>query len=174
MIPFSSRTKQNNQPMKTTRLLLLAAALAMAPHSLRADPTTADDDCYKIAGYYSGLGFAMTPTNYTSMGGTGHTVKYNIPVSRGVDYVFLVGHDKAAKDIDIYVYSEVGNLILKDTRSDSHAGIKFRSDYNGTVIAYVHLARANGLAAFSVMIGRRGEEKSAPAAAAPDAAAAAN
>ena len=143
--------------MKTT-CLILATALAMVPPSLRADPTSADDDCYKIAGYYAGIGFAMTPTNYTSMGGTGHTVKYNIPVSRGVDYVFLVGHDKAAKDVDLYVYSEVGNLILKDTRPDSHAGVKFRADYNGTVIAYVHLVRTTGLAAFSVMIGRRGEE----------------
>ena len=144
--------------MKST-LLLLTAALVAAPHCLRADPATADDDCYKMAIHYTQTGFAMTPTNYTSTGGSGHTVKYNIPVSRGLDYVFLVGRDSHASDIDIYVYSEVGNLILKDTRPDSRAGVKFRSDYNGTVIVYVHLARARGLASFSVMVGRRGAEK---------------
>ena len=57
------------------------------------------------------------------------------------------------------MYSEVGNLIVKDTRADSRAGVKFRSDYNGTVVVYVHLARASGLASFSVMVGRRGAEK---------------
>ena len=144
--------------MKST-LLLLTAALVAAPHCLRADPATADDICYKMAVHYTQLGFAMTPTNYTSPGGSGHTVKYNIPVSRGLDYVFLVGGDLSAKDIDIYVYSEVGNLILKDTRPESRAGVKFRADYNGTVVVYVHLARASGLASFSVMVGRRGAEK---------------
>jgi hypothetical protein len=159
--------------MKSTHLLL-ALAFAAAPQCLRADPATADDACYKMAVRYTQLGFAMTPTNYTSTGGSGHTVKYNIPVSRGLDYVFLVGGDLSAKDIDIYVYSEVGNLILKDVRSDSRAGVKFRSDYNGTVIAYVHLARASGLASFSVMVGRRGEDKpagvSGPETPVPDAA----
>ena len=147
--------------MKSTSLLL-AAALLGAPPFLRADPTTADDDCYKLADHYTRLGFAMTPSNYTSTGGSGHTVKYNIPISRGLDYVFLVGADLSARDIDIYVYSEVGNLILKDVRPDRHAGVKFRADYNGTVIAYVHLARASGLASFSVMVGRRGAEKGSP------------
>lgn len=154
--------------MKST-YLLLAAALAMAPQFLRADPASADDDCYKLAVHYTQLGFAMTPSNYTSTGGSGHTVKYNIPVNRGLDYVFLVGGDSSARDIDIYVYSEVGNLILKDVRSESRAGVKFRSDYNGTVIAYVHLARASGLASFSVMVGRRGADKGTAAAAPVDA-----
>ena len=144
--------------MKST-CLLLASALAMAPHSLRADPASADDDCYKMAVHYTQTGYAMTPTNYTSTGGSGLTVKYNIPVSRGLDYVFLVGRDSYVRDIDLYVYSEVGNLIIKDTRPDSRAGVKFRADYNGTVIVYVHLARATGLASFSVMVGRRGAEK---------------
>ena len=144
--------------MKST-CFLLAALLAAAPHCLRADPTSADDDCYKMAVHYTQTGYAMTPTNYTSTGGSGLTVKYNIPVSRGLDYVFLVGRDSYVRDIDLYVYSEVGNLIIKDTRPDSRAGVKFRADYNGTVIVYVHLARATGLASFSVMVGRRGAEK---------------
>ena len=144
--------------MKST-CFLLAALLAAAPHCLRADPTSADDDCYKMAVHYTQTGFAMTPTNYSSIGGSGHTVKYNLPVNRGLDYVFLVGKDSHARDLDIYVYSEVGNLIIKDTRADARAGVKFRSDYNGTVIVYVHLARATGLASFSVMVGRRGAEK---------------
>ena len=84
-----------------------------------------------------------------------------IPVSKGVDYVILVGRDVAARDLDLYVYDEVGSLILDDRRTTSRAGVKFRSSYSGTVQAYVHIARATGLAAYAVLVGRRGDEKGA-------------
>lgn len=146
--------------MKNKYLLMLIGAVGIiAPNVAVSDPATAEDDCYKMAVYYRDRGYAMTPTNYGGLGGSGHTVKYTIPVSKGLDYVFLVGRDGNARDIDIYVYDEVGNLILKDVRADSRAGVKFRSAYNGSVYAYVHLARASGLAAYSVMVGRRGNDK---------------
>ena len=149
--------------MKNKLLRLLLAVGLIIPNIATSDPATAEDDCYKMAVYYRDRGYAMTPTNYAGLGGTGNTVKYNIPVSKGLDYVFLVGRDGNARDIDIYVYDEVGNLILNDVRADSRAGVKFRSAYNGTVFAYVHLARASGLAAYAVMVGRRGNDKGEPA-----------
>jgi hypothetical protein len=149
--------------MKNKLLRLILAVGIVVPNIAVSDPATAEDDCYKMAVYYRDRGYAMTPTNYTGLGGSGHTVKYSIPVSKGLDYVFLVGRDGNARDIDIYVYDEVGNLILKDVRADSRAGIKFRSAYNGTAFAYVHMARASGLAAYAVMVGRRGNDKGEPA-----------
>lgn len=156
--------------MNTNHLLTCLAAVCIAfPAAALADPAAAEDDCYKMAVYYTQRGFAMTPTNYTGMGGAGHTVKYTIPVSKGLDYTFLVGRDKYALDLDIYVYDEVGSLILDDRRPDARAGVKFRSSYNGTVFVYVHLARASGMAAYSVLVGRRGVEKGAPSVSVPDA-----
>ena len=135
---------------------------ALLPFTSFADPAKAEDEAYKMAVRYTQLGFAMSPTNHTGLGGSGYTVRFLVPVSKGLDYVFLVGGDLAARDIDIYVYDEVGSLILDDRRPDPRAGVKFRSSYNGTTQVYLHMARANGLAAYSVLVGRRGMDKSNP------------
>lgn len=145
--------------MKPIRLLLLAAACALAAAPARADITKAEDDTYSMAVYYTQRGFAMSPTDHSGLGGSGFAIRFLIPVSKGLDYVFLAGRDQFAKDLDIYVYDEVGSLILDDRRADSRAGVKFRSSYNGTVQVYLHIARANGLAAYAVLVGRRGSEK---------------
>jgi hypothetical protein len=141
--------------------LLIAALLFAAQLPVNADPAKAEDDCYNMAVYYTARGFAMAPTNTSGLGGAGFTVRLLIPVSKGVDYVILVGRDVAARDLDLYVYDEVGTLILDDRRATSRAGVKFRSSYSGTVQAYVHIARASGLAAYAVLVGRRGDEKGA-------------
>ena len=50
----------------------------------------------------------------------GRRIRNDDPVHRtgrkGLDYVFLAGIDLAVQDIDIYVYDEVGSLILDDRR----------------------------------------------------------
>jgi hypothetical protein len=139
--------------------ILCAASLA-APNSF-ADPAKAEDDAYSMAVHYTARGFYMSPTNTSGIAGTGFTVKVLIPVSKGLDYVILIGRDAFARDIDLYVYDEVGQLILDDRRPTSRAGVKFRSSYNGTVQAIVHIARAQGLCAYAVLVGRRGVERSA-------------
>ncbi len=150
---------------KTLICALLATALLIVPiPTVKADPAQAEDDAYSMAVYYTQRGYAMSPTNHNGVGGSGYTVRFLIPVSKGLDYVFLVGRDAFALDIDVYVYDEVGNLILDDrrppSRGGSRAGVKFRSSYNGTVQVYVHLARAEGMASYSVLVGRRGGDKS--------------
>jgi hypothetical protein len=140
--------------------LVLAPCLAsLALQEAKADPAKAEDETYKMAAHYTQMGYAMAPTNHVGLGGAGTTVRFLIPVSKGLDYVFLAAGDVAARDIDIYVYDEVGTLILDDRRKDPRAGVKFRSAYNGTTEVYLHIARANGLAAYAVMVGRRGSEK---------------
>lgn len=146
--------------MKSKRLIAVTmAGLLMHTLPCYADPAQAEDDAYKMAFRYIQKSFAMSPTNSSGLGGAGYTVRLLIPVSKGLDYVILVGGDRAARDIDLYVYDEVGSLILDDRRDDRHAGVQFRSSYSGTVDAYVHLARANGLAAYAVLVGRRGVER---------------
>jgi hypothetical protein len=145
------------------KVVLIAALLVATQLPLNGDPAKAEDDCYNMAVHYTQRGFAMSPTNSSGLGGSGHTVRLLIPVSKGIDYVILVGRDAAARDLDLYVYDEVGSLILDDRRATSRAGVKFRSSYSGTVQAYVHIARARGLAAYAVLVGRRGESRDTPA-----------
>lgn len=141
----------------------VAITLFVGVTQTQADPAKAEDEAYKMAVRYTQQGFLMSPTNHFGLGGSGYTMKFNFySVSKGVDYVFLAGGDLAAKDIDMYVYDEVGSLILDDRRTDSKAGVKFRSSYSGYVVVYVHIARASGLASFSLLVGRRGVEKDSP------------
>jgi len=133
------------------------AILAFAP-LVHADPAKAEDDCYSMAVHYTQRGFAMSPTNTSGVATAGFVVKVMIPITKGLDYVILVGRDKFAKDVDLYVYDEDGQLILDDRRTDTRAGVKFRASYTGTCEAFVHMARAQGLAAYALLVGRRGIE----------------
>lgn len=118
--------------------------------------------------YYTQRGFKMAPTNTNGVGQSGTMIRFIVPVSKGLDYVFLAGIDLAVRDVDIYVYDEVGSLILDDRRPVRRAGVKFRSAYNGTVQVYLHLRAAAGLGAYSVIVGRRGAVRENYQPASPD------
>ncbi len=140
------------------RILFFSAVLVslMAGDSLRADPAAAEDVAYRMAKTYTDKSFQMAPTDHTGVLGSGQAIRFIVPVTKGLDYTFLVGTDAFARDVDIYVYDEVGGLILDDRRSSKLAGVQFRSSYNGTAVVYLHMARANGLASYCVLVGRRG------------------
>jgi len=158
------------------------ALLAFAP-LVHADPAKAEDVCYNMAVHYTQTGFAMSPTNTSGVGTAGFVVKVMIPVTKGLDYLILVGGDRFAVDLDLYVYDEDGQLILDDRRrprrevrerlrqgkrgavepAGDESGVKFRASYTGTVEAFVHIAAAQGLASYAVLVGRRGIETPAGA-----------
>ncbi len=158
--------------MKLSRSIIrsatLAAAFACLTGTALADPSEAEEDAYSMSVYYTARGYAMAPTNTNGVGASGTMIRFIVPVSKGLDYVFLAGIDAAVQDIDIYVYDEVGNLILDDRRPARRAGVKFRSAYNGTVQVYLHLKSAQGLGAYSVLVGRRGSVREAYTATNPD------
>lgn len=141
--------------MKKTLVTLLAIAGALITSANAQDPTKSTDDAYSMGVYYSQRGFSMLPS-IDGVDGTGSKISFLVPVSKGIDYVFLAGRDRYIRDLDIYVYDETNALILKDRRSSSRAGVRFRASYTGTVKVILHVARANGLGAWSVIIGRRG------------------
>jgi hypothetical protein len=144
--------------MKSARLLLvtLLGGLFGFSATLKADPAQAEDVAYRMATTYIAKSFQMAPTDHSGVLGSGQAIRFIIPVTKGLDYVFLAGADDFAKDVDIYVYDEVGGLILDDRRSSKLAGVQFRSAYNGTAVVYLHMARADGLASYCVLVGRRG------------------
>jgi hypothetical protein len=127
--------------------------------TVKADPREAEDIAYRMATSYVAKGFSMAPTDNSGVLGAGQAVRFLIPVTKGLDYVFLAGGDQNARDIDVYVYDEVGNLILDDRRPNKYAGVQFRAAYNGTTIVYLHMAKADGLGCYYVLVGRRGVPK---------------
>lgn len=141
------------------RMLICSLLLALFAGQAHADPAQSEDVAYRMAGGYIAKSFQMAPTDHSGILGAGQAIRFLIPVTRGLDYVFLVGTDDMARDVDVYVYDEVGGLILDDRRTSKLAGVQFRSSYNGTAVVYLHMARANGLAAYTVLVGRRGVPK---------------
>ncbi len=146
--------------MKLILKLIPAAALFVAfTSSSKADPREAEDVAYRMAQSYVAKSFSMAPTDNSGVLGAGQAIRFLIPVTKGLDYVFLCAGDQSALDLDVYVYDEVGNLILDDRRVSRYAGVQFRAGYNGTAVVYLHMARANGLASYYVLVGRRGTAK---------------
>ena len=139
--------------VKLAALLLVASAVT---HSLQADPAEAEDTAYRIAKKSVDKGFAMAPTDHSGVAGSGNAIEFLIPVNKGLDYAFLVGTDKCARAVELYVYDDVGGLILDDRRHARLAGVQFRSPYNGTAKVYLVMSRAEGLAGWYVLVGRRG------------------
>ena len=170
--------------------LIVGTLLIASTTALKADHREAEDVAYRMATTYVAKGFSMAPTDNSGVLGGGQAIRFLIPVTKGLDYVFLAGADQSANDVDVYVYDEVGNLILDDRRSTRLAGadqsaldvdvyvydevgnlilddrrstrlagIQFRAAYNGTAMVYLNMARANGLASYYVLVGRRGAAK---------------
>lgn len=139
---------------KTTSLILFAGFLAGGLAQAQ-DPVKAGDDAYSMGVYYSARGFNMLPA-IDGVDGRGAKIEFLIPVTQGIDYVFLAGRDRYIRDLDIYVYDESNALIIKDRRSDARAGTRFRASYTGSVKVILHVARADGLGGWSVIVGRRG------------------
>ena len=148
------------------RTTVLKFAVAAAALALAAAPTYAQraggipqarDNAYLLAGQYSARGFYIQPAK-SDICGAGATLEFRFSVNRAVDYVFLLAGDQNVLDIDVQVYSELGERIVSDTRirPGRFAGVQWTSQYNGTVRVFVTVARANGLSAWCALVGRRG------------------
>jgi len=137
--------------------LVLAAALALLPGGLAfgQSPAKAEDDAYRMAITQVQRGYTMYPAT-SGIAQRGERVRFLLPITKGVDYVFLVGVDDYVRDVDLYVFDESNAEILSDRRTDRRAGTRFRASYTGTATVYVYMADANGLASWAVLVGTRG------------------
>lgn len=137
---------------------ILIASLSVAFSCLSAsaqDVTLAEDDAYSMALYYSARGYNPFPVT-NGVDGSGAKKEFTLTVQKGIDYVFLAGRDKYIQDLDLYVYDEAGALIMKDRRRTSRAGVRFRAQFDGNVRVIMHIARSNGLGAWSMLLCSRG------------------
>jgi len=138
------------------KFLFAGVLLALSASSVYAQsPAKAEDDAYRMAIKQSQRGYTMYPAT-SGIAQSGERVRFLLPVTKGVDYVFLIGVDNFVADVDVYVFDEDKGLILSDRRSDRRAGVRFRASYTGTVEIYVHMVRANGLGSWAVLVGTRG------------------
>lgn len=136
----------------------VAALLGLVPSHTQASPEHAEERAYQVAAKYRDRGFFVQPIN-SGLLGRGQMFKVTIPVVRGLDYLVIAAGDAAAQDIDVYVYSDLGTLILDDRRPLSDALVQFRAQYTGEVYAYIFMARTNsglGLPSWAAFVGRRG------------------
>lgn len=135
----------------------VAGLLAISATSVKADIPEAADKAFEMAEKYAGMGYYMAPSK-EGKAGHGVTLEFEIPVNRGLDYVFILAGDKYARDVNLYIESENGNTIVKDTRpvTNGLAGVRWRSDYNGVVNVVIHFARATDRCGWAAVAGRRG------------------
>ena len=145
--------------VKSILKAVIAIAFVMTfSQSVKADTAAASDRAFEMASKYSAMGFYMTPSK-EGYGGFGVTLEFEVPVSRGLDYVFIAAGDRNCQALSVYIESEgTGNTIVKDNRRvmNGLAGVRWRSDYNGTVNVVVHFARVSDRCGWSALVGRRG------------------
>ena len=140
---------------KSRFLLPIALLLASAGLGWAHSPAAAEDDAYRMAIRQVQRGYTMYPAT-SGVAQSTERIRFLLPIEKGTDYVFLVGIDQFVRDVDLYVFDENGAQILVDRRNDPRAGTRFRAAYTGTAEVYVHMARANGLASWAVLVGTRG------------------
>jgi hypothetical protein len=143
--------------MITRNQLLLCAVLALLPGAAAfgQSPARAEDDAYRMAIRQVQRGYTMYPAT-SGVAQRGERIRFLLPITKGVDYVFLVGVDDFVRDVDLYVFDENNGEILVDRRADRRAGTRFRASYTGTATVYVYMANANGLGSWAVLVGTRG------------------
>lgn len=141
-----------------TLLLTLASVSTLTFNTAKAQSTAeAADKAYTMAAKYSAMGYYITPSK-EGFAGFATTLEFTLPVSAGLDYVFILAGDRYALDTDVWIESEYGNTIVKDTRKVDNGlcGVRWRSDYNGTATVVVHFARVTNRCGWAAVIGRRG------------------
>lgn len=127
---------------------LAACVLGLTLSESKADVSTAREIAYRIAAKLRVRGFILFPSDSGDNSKDVQTLE--IPISKGLDYTFVVASDtdteytifnegskparvefKPELDIDLYVEDEEGTQIVADTRKNPDAAVQFTSMFNG-------------------------------------------
>ena len=146
-------------------MLGACATLALNSGLQAQDPYEAEEIAYRMAMKQGARGYLVAPVQ-SDVATQGQIIKVAIPVTAGLDYVVLVGGDNNAQNIDVILMSEQKTRIKADKRSPrsggKDAGVRWRSTYSGTAYAYVQIISAYDLAAYAVLVGKRGDSNEDP------------
>ncbi len=137
--------------------MLACLSVLVVSRTAQADTAEAADKAYAMAAKYAAMSYYITPSK-EGHAGYATTLDFTVNVSEGLDYIFIIAGDRYCEDVNMWIESEEGNDIVKDTRKMDNglAGVRWRSDYSGTVEVIVHFARVSSLCHWSALMGRRG------------------
>jgi hypothetical protein len=96
----------------------------------------ASDFAGRMAEKYREEGYRMeAPRAGSPVSRPGEVRQFEYPVRAGEEVVLIAAADDKDQDLEMWVESTVGNLLVKDNRKagNSLAGARWRSDYEGTV-----------------------------------------
>lgn len=144
--------------MYPRKFLSMLVAIALLSGTERALANAeASDRAYEMAAKYAAMSYYITPSQ-EGHAGFATTLEFNIPVNSGLDYIFILAGDHYCQDVNVWIESENGNTIVKDIRRTGNGlcGVRWRSDFNGTVSVVVHFARVSSRCGWAALVGRRG------------------
>jgi hypothetical protein len=142
--------------LRKVSLFMLGVLLLAGLNRARANPEAADR-AWEMIDKYRGIAFYVNPL-YEGHAGYATTLEFTIKVAQGLDYVFVLAGDRYCQDVNVWIESEEGNTVVKDTRKTGAGlcGVRWRADYSGTVTVIVHFARVSSRCGWAALIGRRG------------------
>ncbi len=141
---------------------------ALQMTGLQASPAQAESIARTMTRKLVADGYAVTPIAFDTLG-SGQTATHYLRVEPGVDYAVTIGGDTEALNLDLVIYDEFGQEVIRDYRLSQLAGATFRSTYAGQVKVIVIMKQARTLGSYCLLqSSRTGLRLPMPAPSAPN------
>jgi len=139
----------------TTKLLIAILMLAMvgillisAAVASEADATACLDQLVNNA---SAQGYRLRNTD-TEQLAPNEAHGYTAVFTKGREYLVFACGDAAARDLDIYLYDEGGDLVFQDRMSDAQPIVTVTPEWTGSYTVVVKLYDAEGPASYAMAV----------------------
>ena len=146
-------------PLSIAPAAILASAILLAAAARgRADAVDPGDRAFRLASRFSEIGYYVTPFQ-DCRGELDKQCELTVPVSSGLEYVFVVAGSHNCADFDVWVEAEeTGNAFASDShyRHAGLGGVRWRAEHDGEVNLVVHFAKISGRCGWNAILGRRG------------------
>jgi hypothetical protein len=146
------------------KLLTLAPAAILAAIWLlalstrgRAESVDPEERAFRLASRFTDMGYYVTPFR-DSLGALDPKCELTVPVSSGLEYVFVVAGNHNCVDLDVWVEAEeTGNTFAADShyRHTGLGGVRWRAEHDGEVQLVVHFAKFSSRCGWNAILGRR-------------------
>lgn len=141
---------RNQTAKSAVSVLATIATLVSTLAPVSASPAQAESTARSMILKLVAVGYTPTPITINTLNG-GSTTDHYLRVEPGLDYAVTVGGDSDALNIDLIVYDEFGQEVLRDYRLDKNAGITFRSTYSGQVKVTIIMRQARTIGSYCLI-----------------------
>lgn len=126
--------------MKKFIIFILILALIVCPMTVSASEDSAKENLYYMIKDLVDLGWYVNYDYDYQLLSKGETYTYRMSLYGGVQYMFAVaGCSDYAKDVDVEIYDENWNLIVKDTTTNLYSLCKVTPRWTGVYYVKVKL-----------------------------------